>query len=144
DGYKAYKTGRGWMYVAKKTALGAVGGRKLKLVRSTSRYVIKGILKGTNKKGKVTSRGGFRKKTVLNAWNNAKPGPNGGRLCPTCNKEVHVRPFSGRKRDWDIDHIPAWTKRVFRRNATRKEVLDNYQKGTRLECPSCNRSRGNR
>ncbi|MGE7913040.1 GH-E family nuclease [Lysinibacillus xylanilyticus] len=27
---------------------------------------------------------------------------------------------------------------------TRKEVLDNYQTGTRLECPSCNRSGGNR
>ncbi|EIO4563811.1 hypothetical protein LQM11_004451 [Vibrio parahaemolyticus] len=24
----------------------------------------------------------------------------------------------------------------------RSQVLDNYNKGTRLECPSCNRSRG--
>ena|GEM_PF-5739400 len=102
------------------------------------------VLKGTNKKGEVTSRGGFRKKTVLDAWNNAEPGPNGGKLCPTCKNEVHVPPFSGMKRDWDIDHTPAWTNRTFPSNVTRKEVLDDYQKGTRLECPSCNRSRGNR
>ncbi len=41
DGYKAYKTGRGWKYVAKKTALGAIGGGKFKLVRSTARYIIR-------------------------------------------------------------------------------------------------------
>ena len=38
--------------------------------------VIKGNLKGTNVKGKVTSRGGFRKNTVQNAWDNAKSGPS--------------------------------------------------------------------
>ncbi|QCK82334.1 hypothetical protein E5Z46_08800 [Geobacillus kaustophilus NBRC 102445] len=41
DGYKAYKTGRGWMYVAKKTALGAIGGGKLKLVRGAGKYIVK-------------------------------------------------------------------------------------------------------
>ncbi|MGP3611023.1 RHS repeat-associated core domain-containing protein, partial [Anoxybacteroides rupiense] len=41
DGYKAYKSGKGWMYVAKKTALGAVGGRKLKLVRGAGKYIVK-------------------------------------------------------------------------------------------------------
>ena len=55
--------------------------------------VIKGNLKGTNVKGKVTSRGGFRKNTVQNAWDNAKNGPSGGKLCPTCNKEVKVKLF---------------------------------------------------
>ncbi|WP_224753628.1 RHS repeat-associated core domain-containing protein [Paenibacillus terricola] len=101
-------------------------------------------LKGTNEKGQVTSRGGFRKDTVQDAWDNAQPGPNGGRLCPTCEKEVNVPPNSGEKRDWDVNHTPAWTNREFGPNVTRKEVLDNYQEGTELECPSCNRSGGNR
>ncbi|MFJ6267118.1 GH-E family nuclease [Lysinibacillus xylanilyticus] len=102
------------------------------------------VIKGTNKKGEVTNRGSFRKGTVQDAWDNAESGLNGGKLCPTCKDEVKVEPFSGEKRDWDIDHVPAWTNREFPANVTRKEVLDNYQKGTRLECPSCNRSGGNR
>ncbi|WP_335872617.1 DNRLRE domain-containing protein [Bacillus sp. 2205SS5-2] len=101
------------------------------------------LVRGTNKRGQVTGRGGFRKSTVHNAWDNAKDGPKGGKLCPTCEKEIFVPPFSGKKRDWDVDHTPAWTNRTFL-NPTRKEVLDDYQKGTRLECPSCNRRRGNR
>ena len=55
-----------------------------------------------------------------------------------------MKPFSGKNRDWDIDHKVPWTKRQFPANVTRKEVLNNYQKGTRLECPSCNRRWGNR
>jgi RHS repeat-associated protein len=100
-------------------------------------------VKGTNAKGQVTSRGGFRKETIQNAWKNAEDGPTGGKLCPTCKVEVKVKPFSGQKRDWDIDHTPSWTNRLFT-FPTRKAVLDDYQKGTRLECPSCNRSRGNK
>ena len=41
DGYKAYKTGRGWKYVAKKAALGAIGGGRFKLVRNTAKYIIR-------------------------------------------------------------------------------------------------------
>ena len=33
DGYKAYKTGRCWKYVAKKAALGAIGGGRLKAAK---------------------------------------------------------------------------------------------------------------
>ncbi|WP_082337754.1 GH-E family nuclease [Lysinibacillus sp. FJAT-14745] len=79
---------------------------------------------------------------MQDACDNAESSPNGGKLCPTCKEEVKVEPFSGEKRDWDIDHTPAWTNREFL--LTLQEVLDNYQKGTRLECPSCNRSGGNR
>ncbi|MCR8851116.1 GH-E family nuclease [Rossellomorea sp. SC111] len=106
--------------------------------------MISRAVKGTNKRGQVTNRVGFRKKTVQNAWDNAEPGPNGGKLCPTCKNEVNVKPYSGENRDWDVDHTPAWTNREFPPNVTRKEVLDNYQEGTRLECPVCNRRRGNR
>ena len=101
-------------------------------------------LKGTNEKGKVTSRAGWRKSTVKDAWDRATDGQTGGKMCPTCGKEVKVKPFTGEKRDWDIDHVPAWTNREFPEGVTRKSVIDNYQKGTRLECPSCNRSGGNR
>ncbi|MCC6698918.1 MAG: hypothetical protein IT365_25065, partial [Candidatus Hydrogenedentes bacterium] len=98
---------------------------------------------GTNVRGQVTSRGSFRTGTIQDAWDNAALGPNGGRLCPTCGDEVMVPPRSG-PRDWDIDHQPTWTNRQFPPDVTRSEVLDSYQQGTRLECPSCNRGRGNR
>ncbi len=101
-------------------------------------------LRGTNAAGKLTSRGSFRKATVQDAWDNARPGADGGRLCPTCTAEVTVAPFSGKPRDWDVSHDPSWTKREFPANATRQQVLDDYQKGTGLECPGCNRGRGDR
>lgn len=67
-----------------------------------------------------------------------------GKVCPTCKNEVQVKPNSGLKQDLNVDHTPAWTNRQFPTGITRKEVLNNYQKGTRLECPTCNRSGGNR
>ncbi|MDR1063951.1 MAG: hypothetical protein LBL48_08500 [Azoarcus sp.] len=81
----------------------------------------------------------LRKKTVKDAWKEAKDGPTGGKLCPTCKKEVNVAPGKG-DRDWDVDHQPPWSTRS--KGSTRQEVLDDYNKGTRLECPHCNRSRG--
>jgi Pretoxin HINT domain/HNH/ENDO VII superfamily nuclease with conserved GHE residues len=84
----------------------------------------------------------FRGETVQSSWNNAAEGPTGGKLCPTCSKEVHVAPGTGR-RDWDIDHQPPWSTRDSS-GLSRKQVLDDYNTGTRLECPSCNRSRGAR
>lgn len=89
----------------------------------------------------VTKRpSGFRKQTVQDAWDKAAPGSKPGtKACPTCGKDVTVAPGKGR-RDWDVDHQPAWSKRDL--PSTRKEVLDNYNTGTRLECPGCNRSRG--
>ncbi|MGA3942755.1 hemagglutinin repeat-containing protein [Ralstonia nicotianae] len=90
----------------------------------------------------VTSRpSGFRKKTVQDAWANAADGSTpGAKECPTCGKDVTVAPGQGR-RDWDIDHQPPWSQRDLT-GMTRSQVLDEYNKGTRLECPSCNRSRG--
>lgn len=42
------------------------------------------------------------------------PGPSGGRLCPTCGKEVHGDPGQGRLHsDWDVSHDPSWTNRIF-------------------------------
>jgi filamentous hemagglutinin len=101
-------------------------------------------LTGTNERGQVTSRADFRKRTVQDAWDNAEPSQSGGRVCPTCRTDVEVEPFSGRPRDWDVSHDPSWTRREFPADVTRKNVRDNYQQGTGLECPSCNRGRGNR
>jgi RHS repeat-associated protein len=103
-----------------------------------------GLVKGTNEKGQVTSRGGWRKASVRDAWNSALPGPNGGKICPVCETEVEVAPGTG-PRDWDMDHHPdPWSKRDFPDGVSRKEVLDNYQTGVILKCPSCNRREGNR
>jgi filamentous hemagglutinin len=91
----------------------------------------------------VTRRpGSFRKKTLQEAWDNAPDGSGGGKSCPTCDREINVRPGEkGNRRDWDADHQPPWSKRDLS-GKTRKEVLDEYNDGVRLECPSCNRSRG--
>ncbi len=104
-------------------------------------------LRGTNRAssgGVVTDRGTFRVATLEDAWNSAAPGPNGGKLCPTCPTEVFVHPRSVAARDWDVSHMPSWTNREFRIDVTREEVIDNYQEGTFLECPQCNRPRQNR
>lgn len=100
------------------------------------------VLRGTNARGEVTSRGSFRVRTLRSAWEDAADGPNDGRLCPTCGTEVNVPPGAG-SRDWDVSHNPSWTNREFPPDVTRQEVRNNYQEGTSLECPSCNRSGGN-
>ncbi len=90
--------------------------------------------------------GGFRKGTVQSAWDSAAEGPTGDRLCPTCSRGVNVPPGKGTReapRDWDVDHQPPWSTRD-QAGKTRTEVLDDYNTGTRLECPTCNRSRGAR
>ena len=84
---------------------------------------------------------GFRKGTVQEAWDSATDGSQAGsKACPTCGKDVTVAPGEGR-RDWDVDHQPPWSERDLS-GKTRGDVLDEYNRGTRLECPSCNRSRG--
>jgi hypothetical protein len=102
------------------------------------------MVRGTNRTGELTSRSSFRKGTVQDAWDNATPGPTGGRTCPTCGTEVHNAPGSGQPRDWDVSHNPSWTNREFDpNNTTRQDVVDNYQEGTGLECRRCNRGGGN-
>ncbi len=99
---------------------------------------------GTNRSGEITSRGRFRSKTLNDAWSNAKPGPNGGRMCSNgCGRELMVPPKSGQPRDWDGSHNPSWSNRTFSPGTSRSDVRDNYQRGTGLECVSCNRSGGN-
>jgi hypothetical protein len=100
---------------------------------------------GTDTADVTQPRPSFRKGTIRDAWDNAEDGPNGGKLCPTCGDEVNVEPGAG-PRDWDIDHQPPWSLRIPELSEdpglTRGDVIDNYQEGTRLECPACNRGRG--
>jgi len=79
-----------------------------------------------------------RKKTLQDAWDDAEDGEAGGKLCPDCGDEVNVPPGEG-SRDWDLDHEPKWKDRDLE-GLDRPGVLDEYNKGTRLRCPFCNRS----
>lgn len=67
--------------------------------------------------------------------------------CPTCGKDVAGNPYKGESRNtkegWDVSHNPSWSKRDKSGFKDRKEVLDNYNTGTSLECRGCNRSAGN-
>lgn len=102
-----------------------------------------GVIKGTNARGLVNSRGSFRKPPLQNAWDNAEVGPTGGRLCPTCGVEVSVPPGTGVPRDWHGSHFPSWSNREFPSTIERPEILDNYNEGVSLECPVCNMRGGN-
>jgi RHS repeat-associated protein len=105
-------------------------------------------LRGTNRRGEVTSRSSYRRGTSQRVWDEAKPGPTGGRLCSTCEThEAVVPPGEGTKdapQDWHHSHMPSWTNREFPPDVTRPEVIDNYQEGLFLECPECNVGRGSR
>ena len=79
-----------------------------------------------------------RKGTEQANWNNAEDGENGGKKCPTCDKEVNSQPGTKYK-DWDNDHNPAWRDRDLT-GKERKEVLDEYNRNTRLRCTNCNRT----
>jgi len=100
---------------------------------------------GTNERGQLTSRSSFRNQTTQDAWDNAEDGPNGGKLCPSCQTEVTAAPKSGTPKDWDNSHKPSWSNRTFDpKTTTRQDVIDNYQEGVSLECQNCIRSGGNR
>ena len=51
-----------------------------------------------------------RKGTEQGNWDNAEDGENGGKVCPTCGKEVNSKPGEKNK-DWDNDHNPPWRDR---------------------------------
>jgi len=106
-------------------------------------YQTSAWIPGTNQPGALTNRSTFRKSVISDTWENAAPGPNGGRLCAGgCNRELFWIP--GQNRDWDMGHVPSWTRRLFSPDVTRQQVIGNYQTGARVECAGCNRSRGNK
>lgn len=85
---------------------------------------------------------GFRKSTVEKNWDEAENGTEADtKKCPDCGKDVKGNPHKKEKRNgddgWDVDHQPKIKNREPKN--TRKEVLDDYNEGTRLRCKSCNR-----
>lgn len=101
--------------------------------------LVHNALCGTNAPGEITSRGSFREGTLEDVWDEAADGPNGGKLCPYCGEEVQVAPDDALPRDWDVNHVEPWSERTFPDNVTRQQVLDDYNDGVELSCPSCNR-----
>jgi HNH/ENDO VII superfamily nuclease with conserved GHE residues len=84
-------------------------------------------------------RAKFRKSTIADSWNDAQDGSQTGtKACPDCGNDVTVAPGEG-PRDWDIDHQPKLKDRDWT-GLTRPEQLDDFNTGTRLRCPGCNRS----
>lgn len=79
-----------------------------------------------------------RKGTEQGNWDNAEDGESGGKVCPTCGKDVISKPGEKNK-DWDNDHNPPWRDRDLS-GKDRKGVLDEYNRDTRLRCVGCNRS----
>jgi RHS repeat-associated protein len=94
---------------------------------------------GADENKDVTQRPSrVRKGTEQANWDNAEDGEDGGKRCPTCDREVKSKPGEKNK-DWDNDHIEKWKNRDLR-GKNRKEVLDEYNRDTRLRCVNCNRS----
>ena len=97
-----------------------------------------------NKNFNTDRPSGFRKSTVENAWDAAKDGskPN-TKQCPTCGKDVHGNPHNKENRNtkdgWDVSHNPSWNNRD-KNHANRKELINDFNSGTGLECRHCNRS----
>lgn len=87
----------------------------------------------------------FRTDTIKDAWDNAEDGslPN-TKKCPTCGRDVQGNPHNKETRNtddgWDVSHNPSWNNRDHDSYGSRKELLDDYNSGTGLECRHCNRS----
>ena len=87
----------------------------------------------------------FRNDTVKNAWDNAENGSEvNTKKCPTCGNDVRGNPHNKESRNtdegWDVSHNPSWNNRDHSSYGSRKELLDDYNQGTGLECRHCNRS----
>lgn len=107
-------------------------------------YSIKKAVAKKTAKLAIEPRPKFRKSTIENAKNNAKHNPDGTMDCPTCETKITGGKVNN-KRDFDVDHKPTWNsrKKAMREvdpPLTRKEVVDEYQRNVRIQCPECNRS----
>lgn len=83
------------------------------------------------------SRPSFRAGMAERMYETAEVGPNGGRICPTCSKEVFWESGQDRSLLWHIDHQPKWATRPLD-GLTRPEIIDNYHEGIRFRCAQCN------
>ena len=107
----------------------------------TSNFAANAPLEGLEGTSNISSRpSGFRRGIAATVWDRAQVGPNGGRLCSTCGKELFWKPGEGRLGVWEVDHNPKWRLRIF--TGTRREVLNNFNdlETLRVRCILCNRS----
>lgn len=96
------------------------------------------------------SRSGFRKRARQSAVDDAPKNISGEMICPTCGKVIPEAIIQDtvngpRKRvGYDLDHYPdTWAERVEQLKQrdpppTRKEVLEEYNRDLRVQCPKCN------
>ncbi|MCB2309241.1 HNH/ENDO VII family nuclease [Clostridium estertheticum] len=134
------------------------GGKKVELNKQQKDYN-KAVEESKNAKGdKVVSeanaslykRGSFRKSERTKAKKNAPININGEMICPTCAEVIPDTIIQNtikgpRKRvGYDLDHFPqTWAERVEVLKQkdippTRKDVLDEYNRDIRVQCPDCN------
>lgn len=93
---------------------------------------------------------GFRKSTHETMRENGPKNAEGEMICPTCGRNmsdtitVETKNGSVKRRGYDGDHYPTtWAERVRDMQSrevkpTRKEVLDEYNRDVRAQCPPCN------
>jgi RHS repeat-associated protein len=97
--------------------------------------------RGTNKRGQKNSRpSGYRKGHAQKVYSEAKDGPTGGKMCSTCDTEIHWDGES-KPRPFHIDHAGEegkWAERTLPDDSTRKDWLDLFHQGTRIRCIACN------
>ena len=96
------------------------------------------------------NRGSFRKSTNQRAIEEAPKNADGQMICTTCGDDIpevitqQTKNGPRQRRGHDLDHYPeTWSERVNRMKQqetppTRKEVLDEFNKDIRAQCPECN------
>ncbi|HEX9062034.1 MAG TPA: GH-E family nuclease [Clostridia bacterium] len=110
------------------------------------------IADGAKNNDSLYSRGGFRKSARQNAVDSAPRNTSGEMICPTCGEEIPATIVQDTVKGlrtrvgYDLDHYPdTWAERVQalmggETPPTRKEVLDEYNRDLRVQCPECNQS----
>ena len=107
---------------------------------------------GTGKKDSdsLFARGKFRKSARDKAVAEAPRDSHGNMICPTCGEIIPPKIIQNTKNGprsrvgYDLDHYPVtWNERknkmkASEQNYTRKQVLDEYNKDLRVQCPPCN------
>jgi uncharacterized Zn finger protein (UPF0148 family) len=94
--------------------------------------------------------GSWRQKTFEEAESVAPRNEQGEMICPTCGKVIpkkviqETKKGSIERRGYDLDHYPdTWAERKAKLQETnppptRKQVLDEFNRDVRVQCPACN------
>ncbi|MDZ4151038.1 hypothetical protein, partial [Methylicorpusculum sp.] len=106
---------------------------------SIAKLVANLVAKGIEGVEKLIARRGWRVSEREGVEQAATKGPNGGIVCPDCQKEVFT---------YDINHVKKWgetQKEILNRldsgeNVTRAEIRNLYGNNIEAKCPGCNRA----